>query len=193
MAKRVERLPEALNVPGVVDIYSLSNCISDDFADYITSWKHNGYWLFDSPGAIASVAEQLGVSLEGTVLFYYEVYELEFDQVRGEWAPFEPETSFTTAIAPPTNPRLEGFDVVSFFVRSSPECSPLSCNGLASSLPVNAHCLFSTLDESLAHVQSGAFKHGEPGPLRVFAVYSVPSAVAQLCVWARTVPRTVPE
>lgn len=184
MAKRVESRPEAFDVPGVVDIYSLSSCISEDFADYITSWKHNGYWLFDSPAAICAVAEALGVSLEGTMLFYYEVHAFEFDQERGEWAPFEPESSFATSIAPPTNPTLEGFDVVSFFARSSPECSPLSCNGLASALPVNGHCLFSTLEEALAHVQSGAFAHGEPGPLRIFAVYSVGSTAARPAVHA---------
>lgn len=48
MAKRVVRKPDWLTTNRVEDIYSVSGCISKDFADYITFWKHNGYWLFDS-------------------------------------------------------------------------------------------------------------------------------------------------
>lgn len=49
MSKRVVRKPGWLKANGVDDIYSVSGCVSKDFADYITSWKHNGYWFFDSP------------------------------------------------------------------------------------------------------------------------------------------------
>ena len=161
-------------MPSVSDIYSLSDCISEDFADYINCWKHNGYWLFNSPADIESVAKELGVSLSGTTLLFYEIYEREYDQEREEWLSFEPEQSFGTQVLPPTESTLEGYDVVSFFVRSSPECSPLSCNGLGSSLPVNAHCLLPSLESAIQLVSSGAFKGGESGPLRVFAVHSVP-------------------
>jgi len=47
MSKRIASRPEWLAVTDVHDIYSVSNCISDDFADYSNCWKHNGYWLFD--------------------------------------------------------------------------------------------------------------------------------------------------
>ena len=36
----------------VSDIYSVSGCVSKNFADYINYWKHNGYWFFDSPRII---------------------------------------------------------------------------------------------------------------------------------------------
>jgi hypothetical protein len=49
MAKRVLRKPDWLPAPQVIDIYSVSNCHSENFADYIPYWKHNGYWFFDSP------------------------------------------------------------------------------------------------------------------------------------------------
>jgi hypothetical protein len=52
LAKRVVPKPDILKAPQVVDIYSISNCMNDDFADYIGYWKHNGYWLFDSPEII---------------------------------------------------------------------------------------------------------------------------------------------
>ena len=32
--------------------------MSEAFADYINYWRHNGYWLFDSPDVIGRLAEQ---------------------------------------------------------------------------------------------------------------------------------------
>ncbi len=53
-------------------------------------WRHNGYWLFDSPEIIQSAARDNSVQLEGTSLFYYEAYEMEFD---GEsWHPYVPDS-----------------------------------------------------------------------------------------------------
>jgi hypothetical protein len=106
MAKRVYKKADWLavckkkvfleNAPQVVDIYSVSGCISENFADYIRFWKHNGYWLFDSAEIITSVARENSLQLEGTALFYYEGYEMEFD---GEcWSPWSPEPSFPTNI-----------------------------------------------------------------------------------------------
>jgi hypothetical protein len=49
MAKRVRKRPDWLAATQVIDIYSVSSCHSENFADYIPYWKHNGYWFFDSP------------------------------------------------------------------------------------------------------------------------------------------------
>jgi hypothetical protein len=49
MFKKVMQRPDWLNADGVDDIYSLSGCTSEYFTDYIDYWKHNGYWLFNSP------------------------------------------------------------------------------------------------------------------------------------------------
>jgi hypothetical protein len=172
MAKRVSGRPDWLDAPQVVDIYSVSDCISDDFADYINYWKHNGYWFFDSPEIIQQLALENSIDLTGTRLFYYEVYELEFDaDDEGEWLQFEP--SFPTKVVAPTTKILEGFDVVSFYAGSSPECSLLSCNGVAKELETNMHCLLTSLEEAKRLLETGAFERCEPGPYRVFAVYSV--------------------
>ena len=171
MAKYVARKPEWLQAPAVQDIYSVSNCVSQAFADYINFWKHNGYWLFDSPDIIRAVAREQSVLLEGTSLFYYEAYEEEFDDAT--WHPYAPEPSFQTNVAVPASRRLEGLDVVTFLARNSPECSPLSCNGLAGELHTNAHCLLPSFEDAQASVASGRFNNSEPGPYRIFAVYSV--------------------
>lgn len=58
MAKRVSVRPEWIKAEGVADIYSVSGCVSEAFADYIRYWKHNGYWLFDSREVIRQLAQE---------------------------------------------------------------------------------------------------------------------------------------
>jgi hypothetical protein len=171
MAKRVSLKPDWLKAAQVVDIFSVSGCVSKDFADYIGYWKHNGYWLFDSPEIIRSVAREHSIDLEGTSLFYYEVHEREFD---GEgWHAFETENSFPTNVIPPFRMQLEGFDVVTFSARTSPECSPLSCNSLADEVGTNEHCLLTSFEKAERALNEGLFENSEPGPYRIFSVLSV--------------------
>jgi hypothetical protein len=110
MAKRVVARTDWLPAERVSSIYSVSGCVSDNFAEYITSWKHNGYWLFDSPAVITDIARENNIDLAETMLFFYEVYELQFNS--GEWTPFEPEPSFGTNVSLPEAKVLEGYDVV---------------------------------------------------------------------------------
>jgi hypothetical protein len=149
----------------------VSNCNCEDFADYVQYWKHNGYWFFDSPEIIKRVATESSIWIASTSLFYYEAYEMEFDGER--WGHGWPEPTFPTNVVPPVRKRLEGFDVVNFTARSSPECSGLSCSSLATELHTNAHCLFDSFEEAETHVSDGAFNESEPGPYRIFSVYSV--------------------
>ena len=171
LAKRSCQKPEALNLPSVVDIYSVGSCVNDDFTDYINYWKHNGYWLFDSPEIIRTVVRDNSIDLHGTKLFYYEAHEMQFTE--DGWRSFSPEPSFPTNVIPPSRKKLEGFDVVTFKAGNAPECSPLSCNGLAEKIHTNAHCLFESFDEAETSLSTGKFVGCEPGPYRIFAVYSV--------------------
>lgn len=155
----------------MVSIYSVSGCVSEDFGDYIKAWKHNGYWIFNSPDVIKTVANDLAIDLQGLSLFYYEVYEKEFDG--SKWEVFRPEPSLVTEVIPPTTKKLEGFDVVTFYAKNAPEHSPLSCNSMAKELPTNERCLFESFAEAESALNAGAFKDAEPGPYRIFAVYSV--------------------
>lgn len=173
MAKRVSSRPKWLQAKSVADVYSVSNCVSNYFADYINYWKHNGYWFFDSPEIIRQVAKEHSIDLTGTSLFYYEVYELEFEEDEGLWKPFKPEPSFTTQVIKPHKKYLEGYDVVTFHIKTSAECSPLSCNSLASEVETNQHCLLASLEHAQQLLEQGKFKNTEPGPYRIFAVYSL--------------------
>ena len=173
LAKRISSKPEWLRAPQVTNIYSLSGCVSEDFADYVNFWKHNGFWLFDSPEVIRNVAQENSIDLAGTALFYYEVYENEFDGKT--WRPYGPDPSFKTDVVVPTVKRLEGFDVVTFSNQNLPECSPLSCNHLAEKIPTNSHCLFDSFSDAEKYVRCGDFNDSEPGPYRIFSVSSVNS------------------
>ena len=172
MAKHVVSRPNWLKVERVSDIYSVSNCLSDDFADYINYWQHNGYWLFDSPEIIQQITIDHSLDLKNTRLFYYEVYELEYDENEAMWKPFIAEPSFTTQVIEPKTKHLEGYDIVTFSAHTNPECSPLSCNALAAEVDTNQHCLLSSLEQAQQMLQEGKFKNTEPGPYRIFAVYS---------------------
>jgi len=173
MAKRIAARPDWLKTDRVVDVFSVSHCVSNDFADYINYWKHNGYWLFDSPEIIRKLASENSVDLTPTALFYYEVHEREYDEQLTSWKPFGPEPSFKTEIAQPKQRHLEGYDIVTFNAHTSPECSPLSCNLLASEIETNAHCLLSSFDEAKMLLEEGRLDNSESGPYRIFAVYSV--------------------
>jgi hypothetical protein len=172
MAKRVVARPDWLPAERVSSIYSVSGCVSKHFADYINFWKHNGYWLFNSPDVIIEVARENNIDLSGTVLFFYEVYELQFDS--GKWTHFEPESTFPTDASLPDAKAFEGYDVVNFTAQTSPECSPLSCNALAAEVETNTRCLLKSFEQTRTLLENGTFNHSEPGPYRIFGVYSVP-------------------
>ena len=97
----------------------------------------------------------------------------ESDEYLKVWLPYESESSFNTTVELPLEKSPQGFDVASFSVHTSPECSPLSCNSLAVEVSVNEHCLFPTFEEAKSSLESGKFEGSEPGPYRIIAVYKV--------------------
>lgn len=173
MFKHIAARPDWLRAQSVTDIWSVSSCTSANFADYIKFWAHNGYWLFDSPEKMETIASRESIDLFKATLCYYEVHEDEFDEGQRSWSPIKPEQSFTTEVVRPSRSTLVGYDVVTFSVHTAPECSPLSCNSVATQLPVNDHCLLATFDEAKTALEAGVFDNSEPGPFRIFAVYTV--------------------
>lgn len=165
-------VPDWVGGPNVTTVHSLSNCVSPDFGDYIPLWQHNGWWLFDTADKARIAATSMGKPIESLKLFYYEAFHQQFDEATAAWETFEPE-DFPTNVVPPCASTLSGFDVVTYCVGTSPECSPLSCNGLATSIPVNQKCLFDSFDEAVFALERGSFREAEPGPYRIIAVYSV--------------------
>lgn len=171
MYKRVAPAPPGMGP--VLDVHSVSGCISQCFADYVPYWRHNGHWLFDSPEIIHALAVDNAIDLFGLTLFYYEVFGLQYDSASHRGLPFGAEPSLPTHVQIPRATQLEGYDVVTFSAQTSPECSPLSCNSLAPNLLVNQHCLFASFEGAKRSIDEGVFDHAEPGPFRVFAVHTV--------------------
>jgi hypothetical protein len=173
MYKTVSKKSDWLKTDNVIDIYSVSSCISEDFSDWIGFWQHNGYWFFDSPKIMQHLAMENHISLEKMALFYYLVYEKQWDEKLLQWLPFNPEKSFTTGVVQPQEVTFQGYDIVCFSGQTCAECSPLSCNGLAAELNVNQHCLLDTFEEAQQYLEEGKFQQCEPGPYRIFAVYTI--------------------
>ena len=173
MYKEVCENPDWLKTESVLDIYSVSGCVSEDFDDWIKEWKHNGYWLFDSPEIMKAIAKEKNIDLSIMKLFFYKASERQWDEDEQQWEEYQPEESFKTEVKPPNESKLEGFDVVSFYANTTCECSPLSCNHLAESIKVNEHCLLETYEEAINLIDSGELKDCEPGPYRIFEVHSV--------------------
>lgn len=176
MAKRVISRPDWISSTAVTDIHSVSGCVSEYFADYINWWKHNQYFYFDSVEAIRQLAAEHSVDLLGCKFFFYEMYEEEFDDKTDLWRPALPTfDSQPTNVARPISSVLEGFDVVSFSMQSTPECSPLSCNSLSAEVTTNQHCLLESLEVARQLLIDGRFRNTEPGPFRIFSVSALSS------------------
>lgn len=170
MAKRIPtQVPDWLKAPAVRDIYSVSSCVNTDLTDNVPRWKLNGYGLFNSPEELGSIAKSEGLDTNGMSLFYYEVYELEFDGE--EWLPIAADSDYPTEVRATLEKRLEGFDVVTS-CHGPNSHSPLSCNSVAEEVDTNEHCLFTTRGQAEVSLTSQIFAHGEPGPYRIYAVYS---------------------
>jgi hypothetical protein len=172
LAKRVFRRPDWHNAADVADLYSVSSCISRDFADYIKYGKHNGYWLFDSPKIIQDLAAEIGIDLAETTLFFYEAYELQIDETSGRWTEISPDSSFPTQVVLPKSKALVGYDIVTYSCGTTAECSPLSCNQLALEVETNQHCLITSFERAKQLIEEGKFHNSEPGPFRILEVHT---------------------
>ena len=166
----------------IKDVCSVADCVNDNVIDVQGAWLHNGFGLANNPEILATLAVDAGADVSTATLFYYTAYELELEsdgwsfdatcwrpRVRARSAAIDDIVQLpaeSCAIS------LIGYDVVVFgdFL----EHSPLSCNSVAEQLPVNEHCLMSTVEEAVAAIDGGAFGDGcEEGTYTIFAVHLV--------------------
>jgi len=101
MLKEVVVRPEWIAAKSVKDIYSVSNCVSGNFADYIKFWRHNGFWFFNSPQQIIDLVAEEHIQHSAMTWFYYEFFESEFHEDTRQWSAFSPEPSFLTKVVSP--------------------------------------------------------------------------------------------
>jgi len=161
--KKIERATSAMGLPGVSEIWSVSNCISKPPEGWIQHWRHNDFGFFDTP------------PLAGSVVPTNLVQEFRVVGYRIWSEPFG-EGPRLAAISGPTNLRpsadfvVIGYDAVSSNHGQDFECSPLSCNGAAKEFAATSQCLFASLDDAMAAGRTFAAGNWEPGPYYIVEV-----------------------
>ena len=171
MYKRII-LPDWLNCQNVTKVYAVSNCISKDFTNYLPYWKHTKYWFFNRPEDMDGILTEEKISEELELLFY-ELYENEFDEEEQAWQEIQGEEAFGYQVSMPSQKEFLGFDIVTYSMGTSHECSPLSCNWLCREVQVNQYCLLDDFDAAIQITESLSGKKAEPGPYRIIAVHKI--------------------
>lgn len=175
MAKRIAEGPLIAETLGLSEVWSVSECISKNFTNYIPYWKHNGYWLFNSPREIIEIAHAESLDPSELKLCYYRMFPWEFHESSRQWMPVaSPTTEFNTEVRALTGAVHLGFDVVTYSDNHSPGCSPLTCNYLANNLRANQWGLLDTFGKAKSTLEAGAFDNSEPGPFRIIEVSTLP-------------------
>jgi hypothetical protein len=163
--KKVTPRPEWLQAPAVREICSVSECIASGPEGWITHWVHNALGVYDTEQLAASIIPA-GTQGDAFRLYAYRLLPILFraraqeplDLPRLEVQPL-PETFVSM-----------GFDVVSRSVGMAFECSPLSCNGMATQFEVNEHCLVTSPEGAVEVARWCAGEEPEPGPYVVVQV-----------------------
>ena len=161
--KRIARATDPTAFPGVAEIWSVSRCISPGPDNWLQHWRHNALGLFDTPEHARSV-----VPAETAPQFRIVGYRI--------WPhPFGAGPRLPALRATAPQPAVDGFSVIGYDAVSSSggiefECSPLSCNGAALQMAVNARCLFASFAEAAAGPRTFAAGPFEPGPYYVVEV-----------------------
>lgn len=163
--KKVTPRPEWLQAPAVREICSVSECIASGPEGWISRWAHNDLGVYDTEQLAGSM---IPAGTEGDTfrLYAYRLLPILF-RARAE----EPlDLPRLTVQPPPETFVFLGFDVVSRSVGMAFECSPLSCNGMATQFEVNEYCLVSSPESALELARWFADEEPEPGPYVVVEV-----------------------
>jgi hypothetical protein len=163
--KRTKRKPEWLEAAGVVEICSVSCCISEEPEEWIDKWLHNDMWVYDSPELAWSVVPE--AARPEYDLFAYKLFPVVFENQ--ERKPFALPEIHPQPLS--DSFRKLGYDAVSRFAGAAFECSPLSCNSMADEVPVNRYCLFDEPEIALQKAADFEASGCEPGPYFVVEVW----------------------
>lgn len=165
--KIVAYRPEYPHTPPVSHVLSVSHHVSRAPEAWIETWRHNELGFFNR------VADARAIVPPGDArqyrLFAYRILPQVF--APGEARSWECPADVRPEPVPSDFVCL-GFDAVS---RSIPdalgfECSPLSCNGLASETATTDGCLFPTLEAAVGGARQFAREQPEPGEYYVLQV-----------------------
>jgi len=171
--KLVAYRPEYPHPPAVSHVLSVSHHISLAPDGWIETWRHNELGFFNR------LADARAIVPPGDAgryrLFAYRILPQVF--VKGEVGSWERPADVRPEPVPADFAVL-GFDAVSRFAPDvlGFECSPLSCNGLASETTTTDGCLYPTLEAAIAGARQFAREQPEPGDYYVVQVLGAPPA-----------------
>ena len=156
------------------DIASVSDCLSKRADKWVERWDFNRatFWNSESE-AWACVPDE---SKSEFKLFAYRILPLLFD-TSGIEKPVTMDQLFPGDLPdlPSAQPRYQGigYDIVernALMGMLGFGCSPLSCNGMAESIPVNEFCLIDDSETALAAARRFGIEQPEPGPYVIVEV-----------------------
>ncbi len=165
LPKRITLRPDWLKAPQVAEICSVSDCIASPPCGWIDRWLHNDLFVYDAPELAWKVVPDLERAAHK--LYGYRLFPVEF---RGErQQPFD----VPPLTVEPMSPEFEllGYDMVSRSLGTTFECSPLSCNHLAETIPTNQYCLVNDADTAFRLASMFEGQQPEPGPYFVVEVW----------------------
>jgi hypothetical protein len=165
--KLIARRPEWLKAAAVVEVCSVSECVSPGPPDWIQHWLHNWLGWFNNVGDVLRV-----LPTEGREKYRLFAYRLHPEFWRdGTAIPVVIPEDVTPDPVPGTFRSL-GFDIANHSMADvlGLECSPLSCNSVAEERPTNQWCLFPTLDAAIASAKEFSVGGAEPGDYYVVEV-----------------------
>jgi hypothetical protein len=156
--------PEWLKAAHITEICSASECMSSGPSDWIDAWKHNDHWVYDSLEIATSVIMEDKSRFE---IFAFKQYPIKINHGKIETE----EVSEPNVTPLPADFKFLGYDAVSRSAGNAFECSPLSCNGGAETIPCNPYCLFDTFEDALEGAKTFSSGVWEPGPYYVVEIY----------------------
>jgi len=173
--KRVESTPESLNAPGVAEICSISDCISKAPTGWIELWLHNELGWFNR---ISDAIKLMPTDAPSAYRLF--AYRLCPERFRNGSAAQVVVPADVRPDPIPEGFQSLGFDAVSKSMESilGFECSPLSCNSMASEVRANTYCLFASLEEAIAGATQFSIEQPEPGDYYVVEVLAQRTAVS---------------
>jgi len=170
--KRRTPAPDWLAASKAEEVCSVSTCIAKAPPDWVDHWVHNDW------GFCNTVADAISLIEPGDgeyVLYAYSIHSNRYSG--GEPQGVDVALAFghytDRPVAPePLPPDFVsiGFDVAGNSLSSYFECSPLSCNRIASEIDVNKYCLLDDLDSSLEAARRFSVEQPEPGDYYVVQV-----------------------
>jgi len=170
-AKRVFLEPDWLKPAKVLEICSVSHCISKPADGWTKQWLHNGLGWFNRIGDAVNVVP--ADERDACRLFAYRLHPEKFP--KGDSIQFVTPSDVRPDPIPDRFRSL-GFDVASKSMESilGFECSPLSCNSMAVECEANEFCLFSSLRAAIAGARRFAAEQPERGDYYVIEVLEGP-------------------